>query len=282
MSRKLLLLSMMLLWSVAAVAQDAPPTETISAKLLKQELETYRQLEQYTNVDFAASNFDEFPLPSDIYDFSYRSPGRAFFYSLLVPGGGQVYTGSKTKAAVFLGLEAVLWVGYFSFHSDGKDKEDAYIKYANERWSPELYTNWLIEEHGIIDDDSTWYDSNGQPQTFSHHLPEVKSQQYYEMVGKYEQFLYGWKDTDYRSGDVSSDWRGAYLVMRDESNSAFGKARAAAIFSIANHLLSAFEGALAAKKFNRKQDTFSELRLKARFATYYNERIPQVTLTYSF
>jgi hypothetical protein len=282
MIRRVLTLTFVLTWAALAVAQDGIDSTSIGSRLLKQELETYRQLQQYSNLDFAANSFDDFPLPSDIFDFSYRSPGRAFFYSLLIPGGGQVYTGSKTKAAIFLGVEAALWVGYFTFHSDGKSKEDEYINYAEQNWSAEQYTNWLIEEKGIVDDDSTWYDSNGQPQTFSHHLPDTKNQQYYEMIGKYEQFLYGWQDTDYRSGDILSDLRGQYLTMRDESNDAFGKAKAAAIFSIANHLLSAFEAALAAKKFNRQQDTFSELKLKAHFARHFNERIPQVSLIYKF
>lgn len=282
MLRSSILFMMILLWSVTLCAGDLTPTGEIGKNLIKDDLKTYQRLEEYTNVSLAAGNFDDFPLPSDIFAFSYRSPGRAFLYSLLIPGGGQVYTGSKTKAAFFIGAEVALWVAYFSFHGDGKTKEDTYVNYAEAHWSAELYTNWLIEEKGIVDDDSTWYDANGQPNTFSHHLPDVKNQQYYEMVGKYEQFLYGWRDTDYRSGDQTSDWRHSYLVMRDESNSAFGKAKAAAIFSIANHLLSAFEGALSAKRYNRKQDTFTELRLKANFAQYYNEQIPKVTLTYSF
>jgi hypothetical protein len=199
-----------------------------------------------------------------------------------VPGGGQLYTQSKTKAAIFLGIEAILWVGYFKYQGDGKNKEDEYQNFADQRWSPELYTNWLIEDKGIIDDDSTWTDANGRTQSFAHHLPDVKSQQYYEMIGKYDQFLYGWRDTDYRAGDETSSFRQNYLVMRDESNDAFGKAKVTVIFAIANHLVSGFEAALAAKRFNQKQDTFANIDLKMHMAQHFDERIPKLTLTYKF
>ncbi|MFH2055888.1 MAG: hypothetical protein ABIJ61_08015, partial [bacterium] len=77
-------------------------------------------------------------------------------------------------------------------------------------------------------------------------------------------------------------YRNQYLVTRDESNSAFGKAKVAAMFSIANHLLSAFEAAFSAKRYNRQQDTFGEIRVKAQFAKYYDEQIPKLTVSYNF
>lgn len=266
----------------AAMADEAQQSETIGAYLQSNDLETYQRLQEYTDFTLAGTGFDDFPLPTDVFDHSYRSPGRAFFYSLLVPGGGQYYAGSKLKSTIFIGVEAILWAGYFSFHSDGKSIEDEYVAYAEQYWSPALYTNWLIEEVGIIDDDSTWIDASGRTQSFSHHLPDVKSQQYYEMIGKYDQFQFGWQDTDYRWDDSSSTHRDDYLVDRDKSNDAFGKAKTAAIFSIANHLISAFEAALSAKKFNREQDTFGDLSIKARLVRHYDERIPKVSLTYKF
>lgn len=265
----------------AALADEAQEPETIGSYMQLDDLETYQRLQEYTDFTLAGTGFDDFPLPTDVFNYSYRSPGRAFFYSLLVPGGGQFYTGSKVKSAIFLGVEAILWAGYFSFHGDGKAVEDEYVAYAEQYWSPVLYTNWLIEEVGIISDTLNWSEG-GRTQSFSHHLPDTKTQQYYEMIGKYDQFQYGWQDTDYRRGDSLSSHRDDYLVQRDKSNDSFGKAKAAAIFSIANHLISAFEGALSAKKFNREQDTFSQLSVKARLARHYDERIPKVSLTYKF
>ena len=40
-----------------------------------------------------------------------KSPGKAFFYSLLLPGAGQYYAESSNSAVLFLGAEALLWLG---------------------------------------------------------------------------------------------------------------------------------------------------------------------------
>lgn len=55
-----------------------------------------------------------------IYEYDYRSPKRAFIYSLLIPGWGQKYARSHAvKPLFFLAAEAGLWMGYFKFHNDG-------------------------------------------------------------------------------------------------------------------------------------------------------------------
>lgn len=40
-----------------------------------------------------------------------KSVGGALFYSLLIPGAGQYYVGKNSSAALFLGIEAGLWLG---------------------------------------------------------------------------------------------------------------------------------------------------------------------------
>ena len=40
-----------------------------------------------------------------------KSVGGALFYSLLIPGAGQFYVGNTSSGALFLGLEAGLWIG---------------------------------------------------------------------------------------------------------------------------------------------------------------------------
>jgi hypothetical protein len=271
---------MLVLPSLAAAGEDTEQ-ESVGSFLQQDDLKTYQRLEECT-ARFAAAGFEDFPMSSDVFNVDYRSPGRAFFYSLMVPAAGQLYTGSKVKAAVFFGIEAIAWVAYFSYHSDGKDQEDSYQVFADDKWDPQQYRNWLVDTYGISSDTFPYPDANGELQTFSHHLPETRTQQYYEMIGKYEQFRYGWADTDYLASDSVSAFREQYLIDRDNANSAFGKAKAAAIVSIANHLLSAFDAALAAKRYNRKQDAFTELMLKTRLAKYYDEQIPEVTLTYRF
>lgn len=245
-------------------------------------LEDYQRMRQLTDFSLASSGFEDFPMSSDIFETNYRSPGKSFLYSMAVPGTGQLYTDSKVKAFIFMGIEAIAWAGYYIYQKDGTDKEESYKDYADQYWDPEQYYNWLVEEHGLTDDYGQIFDEDGNPTTFTHHLPETKSQQYYEMIGKYDQFRYGWVDTDYRRGKETSELRESYLVDRDEANDAFNKAKIGAIVAIANHLVSAFDAALTARRYNREQDTFTEYKVRPSMKSYEGESMPTLTFIYKF
>ena len=254
-------------------------TEVIGKYMQQDELKNYERIRQLTSFSVASSGFEDFPMSSDIFETSYRSPGKSFLYSMAVPGAGQLYTGSRTKAFIFMGVEALAWAGYFIYHSDGVDKEQSYEEYASQYWDPEQYYNWLVEVHGITNDNDP---SKLNDATFTHHLPDTKSQQYYEMIGKYDQFQYGWVDTDYRRRDSTSVFRDQYVLDRDAANDAFNKAKIGAIVSLANHLVSAFDAALTARKYNREQDTFTEYKIRPSLAHYEGQSMPTVTFIYKF
>jgi len=49
---------------------------------------------------------------------------------------------------------------------------------------------------------------NGKSDQFTHNLPETKTQQYYEMIGKYHQFACGWNDFNgyvYENGEIKME-----------------------------------------------------------------------------
>ncbi len=247
--------------------------------------EQIMQLERLTNPQMLfADDFNDFPMfDEELYQMKHHSTGRAFLYSLLLPGAGELYTGSKLKAAFFFGVEVFSWYQYVTNYGDGQDLEDQYRDYANQYWNPGDYRAWLIDEVGIPADSLPYINEEGEEEFFTHHLPGFKTQQYYEMIGKYDQFVYGWEDTDYASGDsLSENHRIKYLSMRQESNSKFDTARNYAIVSIANRVISAFDAALSARRLNKKADRFSEVRLKARLADYHGEKIPKLVFTYKF
>ncbi len=220
-------------------------------------------------------------MTSDIFDVNYKSPGKGFLYSMMIPGTGQLYAGSKTKAFIFMGIEALAWGGYMVWQNQGKKQEDDNNAYADANWDPERYYNWMIETYGITSDTMA-FEEDDETRTFTHHLPDTKTQQYYEMIGKYEQFRYGWVDSDYLTKDSTSDLRNSYLLDRDKANSKFDKAKLGAIVSLANHLFSAFDAALSARRYNRQQDSFSEFSVKARLAKYEGKQIPKLIFTYKF
>jgi len=231
---------------------------------------------------FAAREFNDFPsFGSEMYSSEHKSIGRAFVYSALVPGLGEYYAGSKFKSALFFAADLVFWSQYLSNHSKGKDKEDEFTAYADAHWSATRYTEWLVENYGVLDDEDPYEVPGEDPKSFTHNLPDEKTQQYYEMIGKYEQFLAGWDDYDEQEA-TSSPRRGEYIIMRDDANDKLNKASTWVMVSLANHFLSAFDAAITAKSFNKRKDVFSNVNVKARLAKYDGDQIPQLMFTYKF
>jgi hypothetical protein len=225
----------------------------------------------------------------DIYGFKGKSLKRAFVYSLIVPGSGELYAGSKIKAALFFGLDVTLWALYFNYHGKGKDEEKRYKAFADTCWSEGEYTRWLLDSmyttnpdvnYENVCDTFPYKDSENKWTYFSHHLPDKKNQQYYEMVGKYEQFRWGWEDYD---GSVlpSPKWND-YRNMRATSNDWMNKAKYTAMFSLANHILSAFDSAIAVKKYNKKGERFSQIEFKMRLVERDCEVIPRLSMSMRF
>lgn len=85
------------------------------------------------SVDEPFKTENESDNPDD--NFNQQPPGhkslfKAALYSAIVPGGGQLYVGSKKTARYFLAAELVTWIGYASFKTYANWKEDDYIRYA--------------------------------------------------------------------------------------------------------------------------------------------------------
>jgi hypothetical protein len=210
-------------------------------------------------------------LRDDIYEFHAKSPLKAFAMSLVIPGTGQFYNGSKIKAGTFLAADVLLWGGYLMYHGKGSDQEDKYRKFADDNYTASRYF--------------TWFESIGDTarQAFSHQIypdpndPEgvVRNHEYYENIGKYDQFQPGWNDYETDGGGIppplpgeDRDYRATalrtqYLDMRRQANDYFSNASTMAMISIANHLISAFDAAIGAKKFNRGTRQYS-LQLKSK------------------
>jgi len=235
----------------------------------------------------------------DVYQFKNKSTKRGFLYSLILPGAGEFYAGSKIKAVLFFGLEAGFWTGYFTYQKKGKNKETEFINFANANWDIYAYSDSLKRHYSgfkidstpgfnylVIDAPGTYYGADTTDKiVISHSLhpqagqPIEKDQQYYETIGKWEQTRFGWNDYNgvtSRNGEI-------YIDMRYVSNSFLKKANTFAMISLANHLLSAFDAALSVRHYNRKGEKFSQVDLKIRLTEYNgNEIIPKFTVSTKF
>ncbi|PWB69919.1 hypothetical protein C3F09_09945 [candidate division GN15 bacterium] len=189
-----------------------------------------------------------------------KSPAKAFALSMLIPGLGQYYNGSKLKAAAFLGIEATAWFFELKWHSDGNQLTGDFEAFQEAHWSEGHYSQYLQDVYGYSDDDSI------NATEISHHLPDTRTQQYYEMTGKYDQFSWGWDDATLNGHgfqyyadtgafvravypDVPTSLnRNQYETMRYNANQKFSDARKMIMLALGNRLVSAFEAFISAKR----------------------------------
>lgn len=226
-----------------------------------------------------------------------KAPGKALLLSAIMPGAGELYAGSPLKAILFFGIEVGAWAGVAINQADGKDKEDYFQEYADNHWSKGDYWLWLeslgnwvepsgVERIGEYYPQSVYNDfedDNG----FTHNLPMTKTQQYYEMIGKYiTQFGPGWDDADLELElggsetdgfhyDGDSDNSVNYMDLRYKSNQALDKAAMFFQIVMLNHVASALDAGFTVRAMNRKIDTaFQFTPVK-----YYDENIPMGQIT---
>jgi hypothetical protein len=204
----------------------------------------------------AAPDSDETETEAEEEYVDSRSPAKAFLLSAIVPGAGQAYNRSWLKAAAFLAIEAGSWYFYADYTRTGNDIDTEFKDFADTHWSENEYWDYIARRSGLDRGDVEalrgWEQKN-----YSHALHRVKDQQYYEMIGKYDQFNAGWDDSEVGLWDngfttaLRSTKRLAYDQRRNDSNTAFKNATKMATIAILNHLASAAEAAWSSHRFNQ-------------------------------
>ncbi len=224
------------------------------------------------------------PAPLPARTTGRKSPLLAGLLSAVVPGAGEVYAGSYLLAGLFAGLEVGGWVANAHYNSLGDERTTQFQNYADAHWSVVKYAEWLNAnaknfEGGddrllqiAINPDATlppwqrvdWETMNRVELAipkFSHRLPPHGDQQYFEMIGKYNQYSYGWEDKlsgDYY--DISARFRD-YSTQRGHANDAYNTASLFVNLIVLNHVLSAVDAAWAAARANRDIELHSSVRV---------------------
>ena len=194
------------------------------------------------------------------------SPRKAFFLSALVPGAGEYYAGARRKATVFFGLEALAWTLYFTWDGKGNDIEEEFRRTADEQFSPSDYLAW--RETNTSNKTPITHDLPCEEYVVNIYVRDPGNfgdcgasevQQYYELIGKYDQFVAGWSDLHDANGNPTqpvqvdsaknfdSDIRQAYEDRRDDSNRYLKRAINMAGFALINHVISAVDAARTAR-----------------------------------
>jgi hypothetical protein len=245
-----------------------------------------------------------------------KKPGRAFFMSALLPGTGQMYAGARTRGIVLLGVDLASITYALISNSQGNDRTDEYETFADQHWVEVKYIDDRVNptEASWYGYWKGWYEENAIEQDLdlllTHTLPESKDQDYYEMIGKYDQFVYGWDDvhgdplnlppddtllapdhdivtwTDTLHfepyiADIQSAKRTEYMDLRDKANKAYERATTMVGVMLFNRVISAIDAARSARNYNLKQaDIKTTLHMEVK--DYAGERIPQLVLTRRF
>lgn len=252
-----------------------------------------------------------------------KSTRKAFFLSMLIPGLGEYYVGSK-RGFVFLGIEAVAWYIYITRTKQGNDLDTQFKNFADTHWhyadtksstGEDLvytYWNWFkdkLRENGFSDSVSptnfTAIDSLTQALVgksgISHTIPSTKTQQYYEMIGKYPQFVYGWEDitknnaalrdsTGKANGNFDEDIRNVvspdrnqYMNMRKQSNDKLKLGQDGIDLMIINRMVSAIDAARLAYHHNKKIDSeLSMVRMSIVQKQINDHKVPMLMFTKKF
>jgi len=172
-----------------------------------------------------------------------KSPSKAFLYSAIVPGAGQLYIGAK-RGYIQIAAEVGLLAVYFLTRSDAEDLRDQYREHVRENVAfdgPTKFDDWdPIEdfEHATLFDNwhNVYTDDNGEP---------------LERVGEWY-----WIDRaafkDETREEHDSPQREIALGLREDSNDKFQLARTFFGVVILNHVVAAVDARIAAKHYNKK------------------------------
>ena len=206
-----------------------------------------------------------------------KNPILAAALSAIVPGTGQFYAKNYVKSAIFLGVEAGLWITYAIFQKKGDDQTDIYRKYADDNWSVRKYASWLKTEgfpgSGIIDPNlqnleilrqqiNACEDSAG----FSHKLPPFGDQQYYEVIGKYQNYVSGWSEAIGVTKNNFQTFKLAqvdfYMNERERANTYYNNGSLTLTVVIVNHILSAADAVWSVSIFNKSLEVKTSVNVK--------------------
>ncbi len=182
-------------WMVGSVRAD------VGQSLFDRELQKVRYSLSYEGVEsnegLSVDSEDDITLADlaqvDVRPPEYKSPGRAFLYSLAVPGLGQYYSGSKLKPLLFLAIEVFGLSQAFKYHGNGDDITAEFQQFNRDHWNHsdslydiggedyQAYQAYLMAAYGTLRPDTL--EDSDMRRGFTHILPNERNQQYYEMTG---------------------------------------------------------------------------------------------------
>ncbi|MBD3287913.1 hypothetical protein GF337_03845 [candidate division KSB1 bacterium] len=188
-------------------------------------------------------------------DPRFKAKGKAFLYSLLLPGAGEYYVGNKTMAKAFFFTELFLWAGFFSFDSYSNWKRDDMYVYAATHAGAQAQ-----------DKPAQYFVDIGNYDNIHEYNDAKQRQREFYKVYSEEEYYWSWD---------SPEKREEFEQMRISSDRAHNRAIFAIGGIIANHLVSAIDAVWQSYRYNKRLEKEQEqqsmrLRFDAHPAGYYS------------
>ncbi|MCC7264834.1 MAG: hypothetical protein IT369_20135 [Candidatus Latescibacteria bacterium] len=229
-----------------------------------------------------------------------KSPRRAFLLSAIFPGAGEFYAGAPKRAIGFAAVEVLALGAYFTWKGKGDDIEQEFRAVANADWDPVAYLEWRTSTRASRFSSithalpcSSFVAEGGALPGSLKDCSGRETQQYYELIGKYNQFIAGWEDvvrtdsnspvqpTDIDSVEsFSSQKRFAYEIQRDDSNKNLKRASNVLGLILVNHALSAIDAARAARMRNGDHAEAVEERVRLSLVLPPERQRPTMLMAY--
>lgn len=205
--------------------------------------------------------------------------------SLILPGTGQIIQQAPIwKSALFAGIEFIALYELWHGNRQAEDLRNKYESFADQYWdvsrwartslsllseirldNTEVYDVSVIGSHHLLlEVDGRYVSSDTLYFSPELNATVVRNRDFYENIGKYDQFVAGWDDAlndwyivekdvgDYVEIIIQTPHRNSYINQRKDSNDFLNIANFALTTIIFNHVFSALDAWIYSRKMEPK------------------------------
>uniref|UniRef100_A0A7C4Y618 DUF5683 domain-containing protein n=1 Tax=candidate division WOR-3 bacterium TaxID=2052148 RepID=A0A7C4Y618_UNCW3 len=159
------------------------------------------------------------------------STNLAGFYSLVLPGLGDILLGNKDRGKSFMIAEGMIWTNYIVFNVLGNDVRNDYIKYAYIKAS----SNPSRKDEDYLEA-LEWFRSMDD---YNDYIKEYARYLYGDSVEARKKYIeeHQFSDEDYWKWEEDKDFM-KFIELRKKSRSYFNTARNIASLAVVNRIVS--------------------------------------------
>jgi len=172
-----------------------------------------------------------------------KSRGKAFLYSLILPGLGEKYAGANKKAQFFFATEISLWLGYSGFVTYRDWRKDDYKTYAASHAGVELEGK----------SDSYFVDIGNYDSIYEYNAAKLRQRNLPDYYRDIENNYWNWENEAYRQ---------KFDQLRISADKANNRATFVVGAILANHVISAIDAVWSVYKYEKNRQASLDWNLQ--------------------